>query len=146
MTIFMGQKIYEIDKENDEVRDIYEFTRNLSINSSQGPFYDKTNPIEYNEEEFVNLDRAFRILYKLIDFIYFVAVEIIKWSIEFGYTHAESISFQAFLILFYWVIVVSIIGIIVPLIIPFIALVYLSIIGARELYRRYQQKKKCQKK
>ena len=142
----MGQKVYEVDKENDEVRDIYEFTRNLSINSSQGPFYDKTNPIEFNEEEFVNLDRAFRILYKLIDFIYFVAVEIIKWSIEFGYTHAENISFQAFLILFYWVIVVSIIGIIVPLIIPFIALVYLSIIGARELYRRYQQKKKCQKK
>ena len=96
---------------------------------------------ELNQDAYVNLDRVFNIVYKFVDFIVFVFVEVIKWSLEFGYTHAEIISFQAFLTLFYWLVVIAIVGLLVPLVIPFIAIIYLSAVGLRELYKKFNKRK-----
>ena len=142
MMMFVGQKIFEVDKEHGQVTDIYNLTENIGLNASAVRFSDSYRDPSLNQDATVNIDRVINIIFKYVDFMIFTVFEVSKWAIEFGYNHAESISFQSFLTLFYWVVIIMIISIVVPLIIPIIAVVYLSAVGMRELYRRFKIKKK----
>jgi len=128
--MFAGQTAYKSDLEYNITRDIYNLTENSLIwNYSVGETI-KTNIksevdiIEYD----INIKRFGNVLGEFINFIGYSVIEVGKWGVEYGYSHPEHDLgfFLNFLIKIFWLILIIVL---VPLIIPLLAIIYLSCKG-----------------
>ncbi|KKN14397.1 hypothetical protein LCGC14_0996470 [marine sediment metagenome] len=128
--MFAGQAAYKFDLEHNTTRDVYNLTENSLIwNYSVGETI-KTNIksevdiIEYD----INIKRFGNVLGEFINFIGYSVIEVGKWGVEYGYSHPEHDLgfFLNFLIKIFWLILIIVL---VPLIIPLLAIVYLSFKG-----------------
>ncbi len=135
--IFAGQSFYKADIEVGEERDIYNFTEStINWNYNLTPSFNKNieNDIQISEYN-INIGRYKNILYKLVDFIGYSSTEGAKWGIEYGYTHPEH-DLKFFLDFLIKILLIGIIIAFVPLVIPLIALIYLSFKGAYCLIKK----------
>ncbi len=138
--IFVGQSMYQSDLENDELRDIYQQTEesfnwtNYSTIIKQSLNEGISDSVTIKEYD-VNVKRVKNILIKFIDFAGFSTFEISKWGIEYGYEHPEHDLgfFLNFLIKIFWIILLITI---VPLVIPFLAIIYLIFKGIFWVFKK----------
>lgn len=125
MTIFLGVTIHQSDIENNDERNIFNFTESQFNlwNSSQW----KT--IELNDTD-INMTTAFihrfkNTIYKVIDLTGYTFVQGIKLGIEFGYEKAYLYDHKSFISLAKIILIVVVIVAIIPAIVPVLALLYL---------------------
>ena len=128
--MFAGQTVYQSDLENNEIRDIYNFTEtSLPWDSSVGENIKSSIQPDIKVKEYnVNVQRFGNILGEFINFAGYSLMELSKWSIEYGYGHPEHDLgfFLDFLIKILWLIIIIIL---IPLIVPLLAIIYLSFKG-----------------
>jgi len=137
MVMFVGQSVYESDVEYNTTRDIYNFTEStIKWDSSiadrvEDSMNEKINLSEYD----INTERAGSVLGKFVDFVGYSFTQVLKWGVEYGYTHPEhDLSFfLQFLIKILWIFVLLAF---IPLIIPIIALIYLLFKGMCWLFKK----------
>ena len=127
--MFIGQTTYEKDIEYGIERDIYNFTESTlkwdynitkSLNTNVG------NDIQILEYS-VPMKRFKNVIYKFIDFVGYSSFEGAKVGIEYGYTHPEY-DLKFFLDFLIKILVIGTVIACIPLVIPLIALIYLSFI------------------
>jgi len=137
--MFTGQSLYNSDELLDKDRNIYNFTEekliwNESIkdtisNSFEGSLKDM------NDKHSLNIKRIGNILGEFINLIGYSAIELTKWSLEYGYNHPEQDLkfFMDFLIKILWIIVIIMF---IPLIIPVLALICIFFKGVIWLWKK----------
>ena len=142
MMMFVSQQLYHVYQEDNQTFDIYNFTQNsnalkwnytLHKETIQSNFSDMTG-LDYSK---IQSNRINNIIHKTIDWAGYTTFEIMKWSMEFGYTHPQY-NFKFFM---YFMIVMMCF----PIIIPLIVLIYLMIIGIKSICLRIQAKSKTLK-
>lgn len=137
MVMFVGQSAYKSDVQYEKTRDIYNFTEstikwNFSIAENiKGNIDQKINLSEYD----INTKRVGNILGKFVDFVGYSFTQMVKWGIEYGYTHPEHDLgfFLQFLVKILWILLLIAI---IPIIIPVIALMYLFFKGMIWLFKK----------
>jgi len=139
--MFAGQSIYTYDLENNDVRDIYNFTEekikwNDSLRESiSNSFEGEINLQEYN----VNTKRFGNILGAFVNFVGYSFTEVMKFGIEYGYNHPDYDLkfFLEFLIKIIWIMVLLAL---IPLIIPILALICILGKGIIWMYKKIFKK------
>lgn len=138
--IFLGQTMYSSDVEYNTTRDIYKTTEetfNWSNYSSlvENSLDDKIGDSIKIQEYEINSMRIKGVLIKFIDFVGFSTFEVTKFGIEYGYKHPEQDLgfFLNFLIKVMWIFLIIAL---VPLVVPVLAIIYLSIKGIVWLIKR----------
>ena len=129
---FVGNTLYESDLESDIERDIYNFTNTLQWDYNESYIIEPYNVTLKNIGD-VRKGRLSKVIYKFVDLIGFTSIEAAKTGIEFGYTHPQYDYPFYFQLAKYYLIMV-IVALLVPIIVPFIALVYLLFIGLKKLW------------
>lgn len=139
-----GAAIYKNDYEDGRQRDIYNTTNNLKV-------YEEVNLTshikieDYNKSLDVteyNYQRATNGIFMFMDFMLYSIMELIKFSLEFGYTHASQYDYWNILDVIKTIAIVFGIIFFIPIIIPVIALFYLFFIGIVELIKFLKNKRK----
>lgn len=133
-TLMIGNTLYQSDLENQELRDIYNYTSSFpDIN------YNFTLEEPQNKEEII-LKRIINIFYKFADFMFYSLMEVTKTGIEFGYENPKYNYDFAFDI-FKLIIIIVIVSIFVPLIIPLIAIITIMCMGINNLIKKIKKNK-----
>lgn len=138
--IFVGQSMYSSDLETNTTRDIYSQTESSfnwsNYSSTIEKTFDSNVDTEIEVKEYnVNVERIKNVLVKFIDFVGYGTFEISKWGIEYGYEHPEHDLgfFLNFLIKLFWIILFIAL---IPLVIPILAIIYLSVKGIIYLIKK----------
>ncbi len=124
--MYTGEVLYEHDVEDNNLRDITNIT----------------NQIEWNETllngsfNIFNNTHASKIIDSGVNFIGITFMEISKWSVNYGYDNSKTYDFKFLFNLLKWVIFIIIIVAIFPIIVPLLALIYLSYIGIKLLINK----------
>ncbi len=126
-TLFIGNTIYQSDLEYDNVRDIENLTSDIKWN------YNYTLEEPSNDSEIIS-SRMKNIIHKFIDFAGFTSFEVMKTGVEFGYKNPQYDFEFAFDILRF-LIIAMIIGSLVPLFIPLLAIITIIGIGIINLFK-----------
>jgi len=123
----VGQKVYV--SQGDDY-DIYNMTNKIKWNSSQ-----------YKVKEYTNTtaDRLPNIINKMIDFVGYTGFEVAKWGVEYGYEHPE-IDYYQILIYLKYLLYIWLIAIIIPIVLPMCAIIYLLFVGMKRLYKWLMKK------
>ncbi len=128
--MFVGQTAYKFDLEHNTTRDIYNLTETSLIwNSSIGENIKTNIKSEMDIRGYdVNIKRFGNVLGEFINFLGYSVMEVGKWSIEYGYSNPEHDLgfFLNFLIKIFWLILIIVL---IPLVIPLLAIIYLSFKG-----------------
>ena len=132
-TLLIGNTIYESDLENREFRDIQNYTSKIDWD------FNYTLEEPENSEDIIH-SRLRNIIYKFIDFIGFSSFEILKTGVEFGYENPQFDYNFAFDILKLFIIL-WMVALIIPIIIPFIAIITILGMGIYSLIKRIREKK-----
>lgn len=80
----VGRAVYE----DDNTQNIYNFTTQIEWNSSIFPLNNNYSSDNMTQPE-INIIRIKNILYKFVDTGGYIALEVSKWGIEFGFNHPE---------------------------------------------------------
>ena len=118
----------------DNTQDVYNITNNLVWNTSFNYEENLENYKGYNISQ-INSIRLKNIIYKGIDAMGYITMEIAKWGVEFGYSHPEYNYLFFTKIIIYWVIITTIIPLLILLPI-IIALFYVIGIGIYKLIKK----------
>jgi len=135
--MFVGQTVYTSDLEYNNTRDIYNFTEEkININYSfkeniANSFEKETNLEEYN----INTKRIVNIFGAFMEFAVYSFSEVLKGSIEYGYTHPEQ-DLKFFLDFLIKIFLILIVIALIPLIIPLLAIICILGKGIIYLYKR----------
>jgi len=127
--IYAGESLYKSDLEEHKNRDINNLTNQIQWNESR---FD-------NETYLFNNSHASKIIYTGINFMGVTLFETSKWSIEFGYNNAEKYNFKFYLNLLKWYIYIMIFVLLFPIIIPLLALIYLTYVGIIYCYKKFKK-------
>ena len=137
LMMFASQSLYQYNSKENITFNIYNFTENkiiwnytLEKDGIANNFSDITG-LNYTQ---IQSGRVTNIIHKTIDWGGYTIFEIMKWSLEFGYTHPQY-NFKFFM---YFMMVTMLL----PFIIPLIVLIYLTIIGIKSICLRIQAKSK----
>ena len=131
-TLFIGNTIYQSDLEYDNVRDIENITSNIKWD------YNYTLEEPSNGSDIIS-SRMKNIIHKFIDFAGFTSFEVMKTGIEFGYNNPQydfEFAFDILKIL----IIAMIIGALVPLFIPLLAIITIIGIGIINFFKWMKKK------
>ena len=138
MTI--GNLVYEQDSEENITRDIYNWTESrLQWNSSQfqPEFHDKFVDVTNLDYEQLQSRRISNVIYKYVDFMGYALFQVVKWGMEFGYTHPqynfEWIMDNTIKLLKYYVIFLCLLAA-GPLLVPSIACIYILCVWIKKAY------------
>ena len=132
-TLFIGNSVYQSDLEYDNVRDIENLTSSIHWD------YNYTLEEPLNDSEIIS-SRMKNIIHKFIDFAGFTSFEVMKTGVEFGYNNPQYDFEFAFDIL-RLLIIAMLIGALVPLFIPLIAIITIIVIGIYNLFKWIKNKK-----
>lgn len=136
-SLFVGNAIYKRDVELNQTRDIYNLTNNLKLNYSCDMFFNNSL-ISLPE---IKINRLNRIFCSFGDFVITSGIEITKFGIEFGYENPQY-DYEWYIKFLKLYLFALISFIVIPLIIPFIALIYLLIVGINNLFIWIKRKRK----
>ena len=109
----VGQTLYKSDVENDDFRDIHNFTSKIVWNYSYDYDY-----------EAVGVGRLTNIVSKFVDVGGFVGFESVKMGVEYGYENPQY-DFKFFMKIIIWIIILSLVTVLLSQIVPIIAIIYL---------------------
>lgn len=138
MMIFLGVVLHQSDLEYREERNIFNYTENqFKWNSSQW----QKDPINSTN---VTMSDAFshrvrNIVFKTVDLVGYSAFQIIKVSMEFGYEKAYAYEPEKFITIAKIILIIAILGFIVPIIVPVLALIYLLFEGIKWVIQKWQK-------
>lgn len=128
--MFAGQAVYKSDLDYNKTRDIYNLTKSSLVwNTSIGDNIKTNIQTNINVKEYnVGIERFGNVLGEFINFVGYSFMEVSKWGIEYGYNHPEHDLgfFLDFLIKIFWLVIVLTL---IPLVIPLLAIIYLSFKG-----------------
>ena len=128
--MFAGQSVYQSDLDYNKTRDIYNLTETSFVwNTSVGDNIKNNIQPNINVKEYnVSVERFGNILGEFINFVGYSFMEVSKWGIEYGYNHPEHDLgfFLDFLIKIFWLFIILML---IPLVIPLLAIIYLSCKG-----------------
>ena len=141
LLMFVGQQINEGDIDNDKIRNIKNFTETNLVWNFTTQAEDNINISEDTDWELLRAKRISRVIYKFVDFVGFSFMELGKFFVEFGYNNPQY-DFELFISLIKWYFIILILAIISPLLIPLIAIIYLIVVGCKNLYNKYIKKTK----
>lgn len=133
MFIFLGVVLHNSDVEDDTVRNIYNFSESsLSLwNSSNFEVKELNSTNITMQDAFVF--RGKNMINKLVDFIGYSTVQVMKVSMELGYEKVYKYNPEAFVSLAKLIIILAIISIMIPVVVPVLALFYLLFEGFKWL-------------
>ncbi len=145
MMIFLGVVLHESDVENNTERNIFNYTEAQfgQWNSSQWESKPLNNTNLSMSEVF-----SFRVrnmIFKTVDLVGYSLFQGIKLGIEFGYEKAYAYEPERFISLAKVILIVVMIGFIVPIIIPVLALLYLLFEGLKWLIDRFNKNERRKK-
>lgn len=124
MFIFMGVVLHQQDIKNDIDRNIYNYTENrYNWNSSKFQTESLDNTNISMEDSFVF--RFENTLNKAVDLVGYTAFAVIKLGMEFGYEKAYDYEPDNFIWIAKLIFILILIGLIIPAIVPILALCYL---------------------
>lgn len=139
MGLFFGIMLYDLDIKNNGQRNIYNYTSN-SFNWSYDIEIREFNSTDTNLEDSFRL-RMSNIITKTVDLAGYTIFQILSFSIEFGYEKLSDISSQTIITAFKIILTIMIISLIIPIIVPFLALVYLLFEGLKWLINRFKNER-----
>lgn len=138
MMIFLGVVLHQSDVENDTERNIFNYTESQFDvwNSSQWQVDDLnyTNLTMSNAFSF----RVKNMVFKTVDLVGYSLFQGIKLSIEFGYEKAYAYGPENFVSLAKIILAIAIIIIILPIIVPALALSYLLFEGLKWIINKFR--------
>ncbi len=133
MGVFLvGQSLYLNDQEQSSTRDIYNLTENLEVNFSCDYLYSNDNNLTIPN---LKIRRLNNIACSGAEFIIDVGLETAKFGVEFGYENPQY-DYNFAVSLFKLYIFAIIIGALIPLIFPLMAIIYILIEGLILLIKR----------
>lgn len=144
--MFSSQTLYQSHLDENKTFNIYNFTENNLVWN----YTNSKNDIRNNFSHFTKLDydkiqskRITNLIHKAVDWLGYSIFELSKWAMEFGYNHPEyDFGFFTNFVLYYLYAMIAIA--IFPIIIPLVALIYLTFIGIKKIYQWIRKKaKKC---
>lgn len=137
----VGQAMYESHQEQKIEFDIYNFTETTFVWNST--LFATENLNDTGNLSYDNLQsiRIINLLNKFIDWGGYSSFEVSKWVMEFGYTHHE-IDYYQFLVILKYLVYLMAISIMIPAILPLVALIYVAFIGIRDLIKKFRKKPK----
>jgi len=144
MMMFVSQTLYNNHQEDNITFDIYNFTETALVwnyTSQQDTIKDNFSDMTGYDYDKIQSQRVSNIVNKFVDWVGYTLFEFSKWSIEFGYTHPEY-DFEFFMNFLKYVLIITLIAALVPLIIPFIALLYIGVMGIKQGYNYIKNRKK----
>lgn len=138
MTIFLGVQLHQNDIEYGRERNIYNFTENQiqGWNSSLWQV-DELNFTDINMSDAFTF-RLKNIIYKSVDLFGYTLIQSIKLGVEFGYEKAYQYEPERFISLAKVIFIVMLIGFIIPIIVPVLALTYLLFEGLKWIIKRFK--------
>lgn len=142
LTIFLGVVMHQSDVENDRERNIFNFTENqFNVwNSSQWQV-DELNSTNLTMSDAFSF-RIKSIIFKTVDVIGYSLFQGVKLGIEFGYEKAYAYNPDSFVSLAKLILVVVIIGMVIPVIVPMLAILYLLFEGCKWLIKRFKNERR----
>lgn len=142
MFIFVGVQIRESDIKYNETRNIYNYTETkLSVWNSSNFQSEKINLSNNITMEDSYILRGKNIINKLVDVMGYSFVQIMKVSIEFGYEKVSTFERESFLSLGKLIFIIIIISIILPALVPALAIIYLLFEGLKWLINQWRVRK-----
>lgn len=145
-----GKALYH----EDNTQDIYNFTNGGLFEWNSSIWEEERNEIFYNETNLnvsgITIMHLRKILYKGIDTIGYIGIEVAKWGIEVGFRNPE----WNYLWLAKWLAIIVVITVLLPLIgvLPIlIALLYLLYVGIVRVFKwivkkvKHKHSKPCMK-
>ena len=138
-TLLIGGTLYEYDSEQEEFRDIYNFTEQINPNFSCNNLGDLNEYQEGIRVPVLKYQRLNNIGCSLADFTITTFTEVAKFGVEFGYTHPQYDYDFYFKIVKIWIYAI-ILSVVLPLIIPLLALIYLIGVGIQSLLTKRKKR------
>ena len=141
MFAFLGATMHQSDIDNDKERNIYNYSQDLDVawNSSRWQNVELNTTNITMEESYKNRFR--NVLYKTVDLVGYSMIQIIKVSIEFGYEKAYNYKPESFIYIAKLIFIIVIIGFIIPIIVPILAIIYLLFEGLKWIIKRFKNGK-----
>ena len=139
MFIFLGIVLHQTDIKNDKERNIYNYTENKHIWNSSIWEIDEINTTNVSMTDAFTF-RATNVLNKFVDFLGYIAFQVIKLGIEFGYEKAYAYEPESFVAIAKLIFIIVIIGFIIPIIVPVLALIYILFEGLKWIINKFQNK------
>ena len=145
MMIFLGVVMHQSDVKNGVERNIFNYTEAQ---------FDVWNSTQWQVNEFndtnITMSEAFsfrvkNMVFKTVDLVGYSLFQGIKLGIEFGYEKAYAYEPESFISLAKLIFIVVIIGFIIPVIIPVLALLYLLFEGLKWLIDRFNKNERRKK-
>lgn len=130
-TLLVGNQIYQYDLEFDQVRDIESLTSEINWDFN----YTLKEPL--NKEEILT-SRISNIIYKFVDFMGYSFIETTKTGVEFGYNNPQY-DYELGLALLKLLIIAMIVGFLVSLFIPLLAIITIIGIGLLDLIKKFNR-------
>jgi len=125
--LMVGQGLYLEDQKTNTTRDIYNYTAALDLNTQNV----SCTQITWQDRASLKENRLIKITCAFRDFVLVSGVESMKFGIEYGYEHPEY-DLQAFLSLGKLLLIGYILSLFLPLVVPFIALMYIAFDWVRQ--------------
>ena len=146
MMIFLGVVLHQSDVENNAERNIFNYTETQfdGWNSTQWDV-EPLNSTNVTMSEVFSF-RVKNMIFKTVDLVGYSLFQGVKLGIEFGYEKAYAYNPDSFISLAKIILVVVIIAMILPIIIPFLAILYLMFEGAKWLIERFKNERQKNKK
>lgn len=108
----VGQMLHQSDVKDDNFRNITNFTNQLVWNYT------------YQDSTIEGMGRLTNIVQRFVDFAGYTGFEVTKMGVEYGYENPQY-DFHFFMKLVIWIIALSLLAVLLPQIVPIIAIIYL---------------------
>jgi len=131
-TLMVGQVIYNEDIKENRTTDIYNTTANINVDFDCEELYNNT--YEKNLPD-LRINRINNIMCSFARFAVTAGLETTKFGVEFGYENPQYDYDFIFKVvrLYIWALIAMVV---LPLLIPLIALIYLACVGIKALFNR----------
>ena len=138
--IFMGIMLSNQDSENNEERNIYNYT----INTFNWTYEYEIENINFTD---VTLENSFdsrlrNIIFKTVDLFGYMIFQVLNFSIEFGYEKLADVSSSTIITGMKIILIIILITLLIPVVVPFLALLYLLFEGLKWIINTGVRRKK----